>query len=153
GCERDGLRLTRPGKEFCFGIFREFPRRKNRVALPWAEESKLAARQDSVKASGGKRKKAAIKSVDDGVGSPHNRGRRRTFVCLVLRGHKDISRMRVSKKVSARVWIFRVALALLPGLFAFGRHANPGGSSHNNTVTLSSQREPAGDALRLNSLG
>jgi len=50
--------------------------------------------------------------------------------------------MKVSKKASFRVWIFGVALALLPGLYVFAHHANPSG-----------QKSPTGDALRLNTLG
>src|SRR5215475_598780 len=70
-----------------------------------------------------------------------------------LRGHKDIPRMKVSKKVSARGWIFGAALALLPGLFAFGRHANTRGSSTEQSAAASGQKAPTGDALRLNTLG
>jgi len=60
--------------------------------------------------------------------------------------------MKVCKKPSFRRRIFGVVLAL-PGLFAFGHYANSAGSSRQQVAAAGGQRVPAGDALRLNTLG
>jgi len=60
--------------------------------------------------------------------------------------------MKVRKTASLRGWIFGVVLAM-PGLFAFAHHADPGGSSGQQAAVADGQKAPAGDALRLNTLG
>jgi tetratricopeptide (TPR) repeat protein len=60
--------------------------------------------------------------------------------------------MKVWKNASFRRSIFGIVLAL-PGLFAFGDYANSEGNSGQQVGTTGGKKAPAGDALRLNTLG
>src|SRR6266403_6050791 len=122
-----------------------------------ADERKVTALLRLVKASWRSGRKAAIKSVDDRVGSQDNRTERKAKQIRMLREwriQKEYSRMKARHWGSRRLyWIF-VAVLLSPGLVLFASH-RPGEENYQTASATGTRQKkaPAGDALRLNTLG
>src|SRR6266403_2054954 len=123
-----------------------------------ADERKVTALLRLVKASWRSGRKAAIKSVDDRVGSQDNRTERKAKQIRMLREwriQKEYSRMKARHWGSRRLyWIFVAAVLLLPGLVLYA--SNRPGEENYQTASATEARQkkaPAGDALRLNTLG
>src|SRR5258708_18049693 len=98
-----------------------------------ADERKVTALLRLVKASWRSGRKAAIKSVDDRVGSQDNRTERKAKQIRMLREwriQKEYSRMKARHWGSRRLyWIFVAAVLLLAGFGFFGLH-RPGGGKY-----------------------
>src|SRR6266481_2247686 len=123
-----------------------------------ADERKVTAPLRLVKASWRSGRKAAIKSVDDRVGSQDNRTERKAKQIRMLREwriQKEYSRMKARHWGSRRLyWIFVAAVLPLPGLVLFASH-RPGEENYQTASATGARQKkaPAGDALRLNTLG
>src|SRR5258708_20923251 len=104
-----------------------------------ADERKVTALLRLVKASWRSGRKAAIKSVDDRVGSQDNRTERKAKQIRMLREwriQKEYSRMKARHWGSRRLyWIFVAAEFLLPGLVFFASHPPAEDNYQNATAT------------------
>src|SRR5258708_6016264 len=123
-----------------------------------ADERKVTALLRLVKASWRSGRKAAIKSVDDRVGSQDNRTERKAKQIRMLREwriQKEYSRMKARHWGSRHLYlIFVAAVVVLPGLVLFASH-RPGEENYQTASATGARQKkaPAGDALRLNNLG
>src|SRR5258707_13057459 len=119
--------------------------------MDWAmaDERKVTALLRLVKASWRSSRKAAIKSVDDRVGSQDNRTERKAKQIRMLREwriQKEYSRMKARHWSSRRLyWIFVAAVSLLPGLVFFALN-RPGEENYQSASSTEDRRkeEPAG---------
>src|SRR5260221_12172880 len=106
-----------------------------------ADERKVTALLRLVKASWRSGRKAAIKSVDDRVGSQDNRTERKAKQIRMLREwriQKEYSRMKAKHWGSRRLyWIFVAAAVAVAGLGFFAAHRARQGNNHNRSATVS----------------
>src|SRR5258707_4439050 len=100
-----------------------------------ADERKVTALLRLVKASWRSGRKAAIKSVDDRVGSQDNRTERKAKQVRMLRKwriQKEYSRMKARHWGSRRLyWIFVAAVLVITGLGVVPAHPPRGESCHD----------------------